>query len=162
MLAVGISAGSAPAESLTDALASAYLNSDLLDQQQALLRATDEDVAQAVAALRPIIDYTGRATLRDTRAAHRLADGQPRHLAQHAALRLRWLAARPFEQVKETVLATRAALTDVEQQVLLRAVPGFRRRSHRPRRSFRSMRNNVRLVTDGTARGAGPVRGGRG
>ena len=46
------------AETLADALKSAYLNSGLLDQNRALLRAADEDVAQAVAGLRPIIDWT--------------------------------------------------------------------------------------------------------
>ena len=50
-------AGGEPAESLSDALVSAYRNSGLLDQQRALLRASDEDVAVAVAATRPVINY---------------------------------------------------------------------------------------------------------
>src|SRR6056297_748544 len=48
----------AAAETLGETLESAYVNSGLLDQNRALLRAADEDVAQAISALRPIIDWT--------------------------------------------------------------------------------------------------------
>ena len=41
----------AGAETLSDALVSAYRNSNLLEQNRATLRAADEDVATAVAAL---------------------------------------------------------------------------------------------------------------
>ena len=41
------------AETLRQAMSAAYNNSGLLDQNRALLRAADEDVAQAAAALRP-------------------------------------------------------------------------------------------------------------
>ena len=44
-------AGAAQAETLADALVGAYNNSGLLDQNRALLRAADEDVAGAAAAL---------------------------------------------------------------------------------------------------------------
>ncbi|MEJ2036275.1 MAG: transporter, partial [Maritimibacter sp.] len=54
MVAMAFALATAPlaasAESLSDALVSAYRNSGLLDQQRALLRATDEDLAVAVAA----------------------------------------------------------------------------------------------------------------
>jgi outer membrane protein len=50
------------AETLTDTLISAYRNSDLLAQQRAVVRASDEDVAQAVAALRPVIALNGNMT----------------------------------------------------------------------------------------------------
>merc|ERR1711969_325028 len=39
-------------------MASAYVNSGLLEQNRALLRAADEDVAISLAALRPIIDWS--------------------------------------------------------------------------------------------------------
>ena len=42
------------AETLGNALVSAYQNSDLLDQNRAVLRAADEDVAGAVSTLRPV------------------------------------------------------------------------------------------------------------
>ena len=41
----------ATAESLSDAMIAAYRHSGLLDQTRAVLRAADEDVAQAVAPL---------------------------------------------------------------------------------------------------------------
>ena len=48
------------ADNLADALIGAYNTSGLLEQNRALLRAADEDVAIAVSALRPIIDFTVR------------------------------------------------------------------------------------------------------
>ncbi|MFT6452791.1 MAG: outer membrane protein, partial [Halocynthiibacter sp.] len=63
-LAVGalIAAPAAQAETLSDAMASAYKHSGLLDQNRAVLRAADEDVAQAVATLRPVLNYAGSTT----------------------------------------------------------------------------------------------------
>ncbi|MFZ8942724.1 MAG: TolC family protein, partial [Gemmobacter sp.] len=116
------------AESLADALVSAYRNSDLLEQNRALLRARDEGLAQAVASLRPVIAFAadaGYSILRndgvtlndDTTARLRLTaelplyDGRNRRLGVEAA--------------NELVLATRAALVGVEQSVLLTAVQSF-------------------------------------
>ena len=44
------------ADNLADALIGAYNTSGLLEQNRALLRAADEDVAQTMAALRPEIE----------------------------------------------------------------------------------------------------------
>ncbi|MEY8843182.1 transporter, partial [Cribrihabitans sp. XS_ASV171] len=54
----GVAVGTKPAsaDNLADALIGAYNTSGLLEQNRALLRAADEDVAIAVSALRPIID----------------------------------------------------------------------------------------------------------
>jgi len=49
----------AQAETLSDALVDAFNHSGLLEQNRALLRAADEDVAIAMAALRPIVNFTG-------------------------------------------------------------------------------------------------------
>ena len=49
-----LAAPMAGAETLTDALIAAYRNSNLLDQNRAVLRAADEDVAVAVSSLRPV------------------------------------------------------------------------------------------------------------
>ena len=48
----------AAAESLRDSLRNAYKNSGILVQNRALLRAADEKVADAVAALRPVISWS--------------------------------------------------------------------------------------------------------
>jgi len=64
LMALAALAFAAPsrAESLADALISAYRNSGLLEQNRALLRAADEDVAASMAALRPILSYFASAT----------------------------------------------------------------------------------------------------
>ena len=51
----------ARAETLADALVAAYTNSNLLDQNQAVLRAADEDAAIAVASLRPVVNFVAQA-----------------------------------------------------------------------------------------------------
>jgi len=60
------------AENMADALVGAYNTSGLLEQNRALLRTADEDVALAVSALRPIIDWTTRVsrTLNETRVVN--------------------------------------------------------------------------------------------
>src|SRR5579884_4057634 len=52
----------AAAESLTEALAFAYYNNPQLLAQRALLRATDEQVPQALANWRPTVTFTGQAS----------------------------------------------------------------------------------------------------
>ena len=79
------------AETLADALKSAYLNSGLLDQNRALLRAADEDVAQAVAGLRPIIDWTADIR-RNFQAQHRPVRKHARDLEQQREYRHHRLA----------------------------------------------------------------------
>ena len=60
----------ATAETLGDALVSAYRHSNLLDQNRALLRAADEGVAEAVSALRPVVDFVARATYAYNQTRH--------------------------------------------------------------------------------------------
>ena len=74
-LVLGLSATFVQAETLADAMANAYRNSGLLEQNRALLRAADEDVAAAAALLKPIINYSAamRRTMGDQRS--RLSDG---------------------------------------------------------------------------------------
>lgn len=141
----------ARAETLADALASAYNHSGLLEQNRALLRAADEDVAIAVAALRPIINWSaditrsfGRTNTQQGAVGIRQTDV---NLGISASLLLYDFGRTEFQidAAKETVLATRDALVSVEQQVLLRAVRAYMnvRRNGR----FVSLReNNLRLI----------------
>lgn len=118
----------ASAESLSDALVEAYRNSPTLEQQRFLLRANDEDVAIAVSALRPSVnfdatfsksttfnDFAGQTTATNGSLAlvldYTLADGGQRHLRIGAA--------------KESVLAARFRLVNFEQGVLLDAVTAY-------------------------------------
>ncbi|MGB3314715.1 MAG: transporter, partial [Albidovulum sp.] len=55
----------ARAETLADALVSAYKTSNLIEQNRAVLRATDEDVASAVARLRPVLEWVANVNLTD-------------------------------------------------------------------------------------------------
>ncbi|WP_103257018.1 TolC family outer membrane protein [Tabrizicola aquatica] len=120
------------AETLTDALIAAYRNSNLLDQNRAVLRAADEDVAVAVSALRPVISYTASAGWRRTAdaatpAGRTTVEGTSASLSLSAELLLLDFGRRQFgiSIARESVLATRQALVQVEQEVLLSAVSAY-------------------------------------
>lgn len=123
--------GMAPAamsDTLSDTLIKAYKHSGLLEQNRAVLRAADEDVAQAVATLRPVLNYFATATYASTRAAGGRSNG---HLTGNMGLQASLLlydgggSKLAVDAAKETVLATREALVGFEQTVLLRAVTAY-------------------------------------
>lgn len=125
-------AAPAPAETLGDALIAAYRNSNLLEQNRALLRAADEDVAQAVATLRPVVDFIVRATYFHNEISlptggRTSPDGLNSTAQLTASLTLYDGGARKLgiAAAKEAVLATRQGLVGVEQQVLLGAVRAY-------------------------------------
>ncbi|MFC3087355.1 TolC family outer membrane protein [Tabrizicola soli] len=127
--ALGSAAG-AGAETLTDALIAAYRNSNLLDQNRAVLRAADEDVAVAVSSLRPVIAYTATAGWRRADVSSPVpatVEGTSASLSLSADLLLLDFGRRHFgiELARESVLATRQALVQVEQEVLLAAVQAY-------------------------------------
>lgn len=144
-VALFAAANSAGAETLTDALVTSYRNSGLIDQNRAVLRAADEDVAQAVASLRPVISYALGAEYNDPTFGNDLSAS----LSVTANMLLYDFGRSQLavEAAKETVLATRAALVDVENTVLLNTVTAYMnvRRSE----AFVNLReNNVRLLTE--------------
>lgn len=112
----------ATAETLTDTLIAAYRNSNLLEQNRAVLRAADEDVAVALSALRPTLGLTGDVTGSNQRFDEIQASVA---LTAQISLFTSGRNALGIEVAKETVLATREALVNVEQQVLLAAVSAF-------------------------------------
>jgi outer membrane protein len=124
-----VAAPLAQAETLTDALIAAYRNSNLLDQQAATLRAADEDVAQAVATLRPVIAYTLSSGYQRSQATGSgpFADGVRTTFELSASMMLLDFGRRDLgiELRKQTVLATREALRRVEQEVLFNAVSAY-------------------------------------
>jgi outer membrane protein len=134
----------AQAETLTDALIGAYRNSQLLEQNRALLRVADERVAQAVASLRPVLRFVARAEARDPKLR-----GDRIILTQ--ALTANWLlydfGTTQFRTaaLKETVLATRHALVSIEQDVLLNAVSAYMN-LRRAREVVALSQNNVTLI----------------
>lgn len=142
---------SARAETLADALVDAYNHSGLLDQNRAVLRAADEDVAIAVSALRPVLSWSADITRQFGQQSVSSRTSGIRttniNLGISASLLLYDFGRTEFqiEAAKETVLATRDALVSVEQQVLLRAVQAYMnvRRNSR----FVALReNNLRLI----------------
>lgn len=130
-LALLISPATARAETLADALKSAYLNSGLIDQNRALLRSADENVAQAVASLRPIIDWTADISREFSRikTSGRTTSGGTTfgNLAIVGSLLLYDFGRSQYltDAAKEIVLATRQTLISVEQLVLLTAVRAY-------------------------------------
>lgn len=150
------------ADTLADALAGAYNNSGLLEQNRALLRAADEDVAVAVSALRPIIGWTGDVTYsysdaRSTLPASAQAAGQAGARSGDNTSASLGLSAEILlfdggrtrmgvDIAKESVLATRQSLIGVEQNILLQAVQAYT-----DVRSFTEIvtlrRNNLRVIT---------------
>lgn len=130
------------AETLADALVDAYRNSRLLEQNRALLASTDENVAQAVAALRPVIsfvaNYQKARTVPHYPNSANLVDGDlvysrkttfAEQTTVDLAIELTLLDfgrnRATIDLRKETVLATRAALIGIEQDVLLSAVQAY-------------------------------------
>lgn len=133
LLCLGLLLGgtAASGQTLADALVGAYRHSGLLEQNRALLRAADENVAQAAAALLPILNW--QADLQRSFGESRGVTGtqQLENTTLSASLIASWQIydfgadQAQIESLKETVLATRAGLLSIEQQVLLRAVSAF-------------------------------------
>ncbi|MDA5094143.1 TolC family outer membrane protein [Aliiroseovarius sp. KMU-50] len=117
----------AGAESLGDALASAYKHSGLLKQNQAVLRAADEDVAIALSGLRPTIDYSLSHSWRDVDGAGPAVDTRVNSASLTASMLLYNFGRTQLgiQASKEVVMATRDTLVGIEQTILLRAVRAF-------------------------------------
>ncbi len=151
----------AQAETLADAMAGAYEHSGLLDQNRALLRAADEDVALAVSALKPILNWQtditrtfgsvgssgnffGSPTFTETNLTGTSATLS---LIGEVLLYDFGAAESRVEASKEVVLATRSSLLAIEQSILLQAVTAFM--SVRQASEFVALRqNNLRLLTE--------------
>jgi outer membrane protein len=146
-LALGLVAAPLRAETLTDALISAYDTSGLLEQNRALLRAADEDVAQAVATLRPVLSYIVSGTWQDNSFLPEPETSATYGLALDWTLYDFGRSLLSIDAAKETVLALRAALIDIEQQVLLRAVAAYME-VRRAQAFIELNQNNLRLLEE--------------
>ena len=119
--------GAARAETLSDALSKAYQSNPTLLAQRAALRATDEQVSQALSGWRPTITFNadvgkskvdqdlGFFVTDETRTPRNYSLGFDQPLYRGG----RTLAAT--EQAEFLVLSDRAILESIEQQVLLDA-----------------------------------------
>lgn len=145
--AVAFSATPLVAETLADAMAGAYGHSGLIQQNRALLRVADEDVAQATAALRPVLNWTANATNTFT-----INPSNSSSTSAQAGLELGWTLIDngslklSRERLQQTVLATRQGLVSVEQNVLLSAVSAFMN-VRRDSEIVTLRQNNQRVIT---------------
>jgi len=116
---------SAGAETLADALISAYKNSPELKAQRASLRGTDEGVAQAWAARRPTLSAQTSAGINHSFAFN--SDSSFATLTLAASLTL-WdggMTDLAIRTAKASVKVGRATLIETEQRVLLAAVTAY-------------------------------------
>ncbi len=120
-----VSLGLAPAraETLIEALASAYANNPTLNAQRAGLRATDEGVPQALGGYRPTVSGTGSATVADTNGvtSHTRAVGVQVDQPLFTGFRVK----NGVKAAEAAVLAGREGLRSTEQDTLLKAVTAF-------------------------------------
>ena len=136
----------ARADTLADALTAAYENSGLLDQYRALLRAADEDVAQAVSATLPVISWSANATATSPRASGADLIAATARISADLSLYDGGANDLAIEAQKELVLGTREALRRIEQSVLLDAVTAYMQ--VRSDTEFVTLRqSNVRVLT---------------
>lgn len=138
---------SASAETLGQALTSAYNNSGLIEQNRAVLRAADENVAQAVGSLRPVLSWTARTqTAYGSGGSLDLNDWTTSlTLSAQYTLYDGGFGALAVDVQKENVLGARASLVGVEQSVLYRAVQAYTS-VYAARQNVALSENNVRVL----------------
>ena len=120
-LVAPIAATSLQAQTLTQALADAYNTNPQLLAQRALLRATDEQVPQALSFWRPTVNFTGQVgmatgSLETKPTAMDLANGRTR-VVNHAITRpdaLTFQAIQPVYRGGRTEAQTRQAINTVQ------------------------------------------------
>jgi outer membrane protein len=129
-----VAAPMAQSETLSDALIAAYKNSNLLDQNRALLKAADEDVAIAVGTLQPVVNFAVESGFRRSPGRSLfggLTGDQVNSLSTTFTLSAEMTLIDfgrnrlAIEVAKESVLATRESLVNIEQSVLLDAVTAY-------------------------------------
>lgn len=135
MLVLGVSAvamtGSASAETLQDALVSTYDSNPQLLAERARLRATDENVAQAVSGWRPTVTVSGSAGWSHSETevgALSTEDGDRTWSGNVTATQPIFQGGKTLASVRQaraSVRAGRAQLTSTEQTVLLNAVTSY-------------------------------------
>ena len=111
-------------DTLSGAMVSAYNTSGLLEQNRAVLRAADEDVATAASQLAPVVSWASSASHSgsdfssfDTSASISLEADYTLYDGGKSSLGL--------EAAKFSVLATRSKLVSIEQNVLFEAITAY-------------------------------------
>ncbi len=141
-----LSSTAALADTLSDALISAYQTSPTLKINQAALRSADEAVVQAGASRRPQLTASGTAAISDgTNSVRDFTDTFRAQLDASLLLYDGGQSEAAVQAARANVAASRASLVSVEQSVLLNAITAYVdvRRDSR----FVSLAdNNVRVI----------------
>lgn len=127
-LVAAVATSSAHGETLADALAAAYNNNPTLLAQRAALRATDENLAQALAGWRPTVAINGSWGQKrvESRSAGDVSLGQrTANLSLDQPLYTGGRTVSGTERVDRLILAGRAQLDGVEQNILLAVATGY-------------------------------------
>lgn len=121
-------AGPAGAETMSDALAAAYSNNPSLNAGRASLRATDENVPQALSGYRPTVSASASAAIASLRNS---LSGSFTYYPRSIGLTVTQPIFRGFrtqngvKAAESAVLAGREVLRETEQEVLLSATSAF-------------------------------------
>jgi len=121
---------SARAESVRDALESAYIHNATLNAARAELRATDENVSQALAGYRPVLSGSADAGISISRSSSNPGWG-PTTYPRGVSISIEqpifsgFRTANSVKEAKKAVFAGREQLRGTEQQTLLAAVTAF-------------------------------------
>lgn len=116
-----LAAGAASADGLRDAMADAYRNSQLLEQNRFLLRVSDEGVTQALARVFPTLSFvasTSRDIVNDTTTT-------TARLVSELVIYAGGSRVAAVQAAEATVEAARQQLVALETQVLLDAVTAY-------------------------------------
>ncbi len=127
LIAASVSLAPAPlvAETLTDALISAYRTSPELKAQRATLRGSDEDVARALAARRPTLNAQASAGVNHSFAFNRDTRFATLNLAASLTLWDGGMTDLAIRSARAGVRLGRVNLVDTEQQVMLGALTAY-------------------------------------
>ena len=133
-LAMGLGAA-AHAESLADALATAYQNNPTLLAQRATLRATDEGVSQAISGWRPTIQAVGSAgwqkspslidQLSGTGAGAQILHPLSNRVSVNQPIFRGFRTSNSVKEANSQVMAGRATLDATEQDVFVKTVQAY-------------------------------------
>ena len=147
----------ASADTLRQTMINAYNNSGLLQQNRALLRAADEDVAVAAASLRSVLSWSAEAksTGADSRTTSNLGalksdtTTNVANLGITASITLFDGGQNQFalSAAKEAVLSTRQSLLSVEQRVLFSSVEAYMN-VRRAGKTVTLRENNLRVIQE--------------
>ena len=111
-------------DTITGAMVSAYITSGLLEQNRAVLRAADEDVATAASQLAPVVSWASEVSNSGSDSSSYDTSGSV-SLSANYTVYDGGKSSLGLEAAKFSVLATRSKLMGIEQNVLFEAITAY-------------------------------------